>query len=232
MDCSGTRDVGPSIGPRRPRSVAYSHGRRPEAPSWPVRRCVRGGLQVRSFAECKLMLRAGIGAFLLVLAGCSPTSGGGAFPPTGAIAISAGMDFTCALTASGGVDCWGRNPDGQLGDGTTTNRLTPVPVVGLSGPATAIATGFQHTCALIAGGDVNCWGGNWAGQLGDNSTTNRWTPAPVVGLPGPATAISVGGYHTCALVAGGDLHCWGANAVGQLGDGSTTDRLTPVPVVG
>ncbi|MCZ4618446.1 cutinase family protein, partial [Rhodococcus qingshengii] len=117
-----------------------------------------------------------------------------------------------------------------LGDGTTTDRLTPVDVVGVSG-ATALSAGIEHSCAVVAGGTVKCWGSNEYGQLGDGTTTDRLTPVDVVGVPG-ATALSAGIEHSCAVVAGGTVKCWGSNEYGQLGDGTTTDRLTPVDVVG
>ncbi|HVS99472.1 MAG TPA: hypothetical protein VHE08_03070 [Solirubrobacterales bacterium] len=145
-------------------------------------------------------------------------------------AITAGAAHTCALTPAGTVKCWGKNRDAQLGDGTTTNRSTPVAVVRLTG-ATAVAAGANHTCALTAAGMVECWGENGAGQLGDGTTTNSSTPVEVVGLTG-ATAVAADGGHTCALTAAGTVKCWGYNAYGQLGDGTMTNRSTPVAVVG
>ena len=150
---------------------------------------------------------------------------------SGVTAIAAGWSHTCALTAGGGVTCWGAN-SGQLGDGTTTDRSTPVDVVGLTSGVTAIAAGGSHTCALTASGGVTCWGNNWRGQLGDGTTTDRSTPVDVVGLTSGVTAIAAGGSHTCALTASGGVTCWGNNWRGQLGDGTTTDRSTPVDVVG
>ena len=151
---------------------------------------------------------------------------------SGVGAITAGSAHACALTMSAGVKCWGHNPDGQLGDGFTTDRLTPVDVVGLVSGVAAIGAGGSHTCAVTSGGGVKCWGRNSSGQLGDNSTTNRETPVDVSGLASGVAAVAVGGYHTCALVTGGGAKCWGENYSGQLGDYSTSDRLTPVNVSG
>jgi len=150
----------------------------------------------------------------------------------GVSAIAAGLGHTCALTAGGGVKCWGRNMEGQLGDGTTTDRLTPVDVSGLASGVSAIAAGNWHTCALTAVGVVKCWGYNGYGQLGDGTTTDRLTPVDVSGLTSGVSAITAGGGHTCALTAGGGVKCWGWNGFGQLGDGTTVRRLTPVSVSG
>ena len=130
-------------------------------------------------------------------------------------ALAAGGSHTCALTMGGGVKCWGSNHFGQLGDGTTNWRPTPVLVLGLpSGGVTAIAAGGggDHTCALMTGGGVKCWGANGAGQLGDGTPTDRTTPVDVFGLEnGGVTAIAAGGGHTCALMTGGGVKCWGSN---------------------
>jgi alpha-tubulin suppressor-like RCC1 family protein len=151
---------------------------------------------------------------------------------SGVATIATSWEHTCALTAGGGVKCWGANWDGQLGDGTTTDRHTPVDVSGLSSGVAAIAAGYEHTCALTTGGGVKCWGNNWYGQLGDGTTTGRTTPVEVSGLSSGGAAIATGGFHTCALTASGGVKCWGWNLYGQLGDGTTTDRTTPVEASG
>ena len=154
----------------------------------------------------------------------------GAAPLRGATAVALGHEDSCAVVAGGEVRCWGDNGSGQLGDGTTERRLTPVEVVGLSG-VTDLANGAFHSCAVVAGGEVRCWGSNIFGQLGDGTTEDRLTPVAVPGLSG-VTDIAAFNASTCAVVAGGEVRCWGGNGSGELGDGTTERRLTPVEVVG
>jgi alpha-tubulin suppressor-like RCC1 family protein len=138
---------------------------------------------------------------------------------TGVQAIATGDVHTCALTAGGGVKCWGSNAYGQLGDGTTDAQLAPIDVTGLISDVQAITAGGSHTCALTTAGGVKCWG--------DLATT----PQDVPGLTGGVSAIAAGFAHTCAIVGGG-VQCWGANDTGQLGNGTTTSSATPVDVTG
>lgn len=147
---------------------------------------------------------------------------------SGVVAISTSGHTTCAITSAGGLRCWGRNWYGGLGDGTTFNRNAPVGVLGLSGPVISVAVALDHTCAVTVAGAVQCWGRNNLGQLGDYTTTDRHKAVTVAGLSSGAVAVAVGEYHSCALLRTGGVRCWGYNAAGQLGDGTTTSRRTPV----
>ncbi len=151
---------------------------------------------------------------------------------SGVVAIAAGGRHSCALTPGGEVMCWGYNHFGQLGDGTTTDRLTPADVSGLSNDISALSAGGGHTCALTNDGGVKCWGYNQVGGLGDGTTVDRLTAVDVVGLSSGVGAITTGGAHTCALSTTGALKCWGSNSFGQLGDDTTVTRTTAVDVNG
>ena len=149
----------------------------------------------------------------------------------GVAAISLGAQHTCALVASGGLQCWGNNLAGQVGDNANVNRLVPVDVLGLTAGVAVIEAGIIHTCALTTTGGAKCWGRNGNGQLGDNSTNDSAVAVDVVSLTAGATAISAGADHTCAVTASGGVKCWGRNGNGQLGNNTNTLRLTPVDVL-
>ena len=154
----------------------------------------------------------------------------------GVVQVVAGNVHSCALTGAGGVKCWGSNSVGQLGDGTTTDRSSPVDVSGLSAGVVAITAGFQHTCALTTAGGVKCWGRNTYGQMGNNgsSSTLYKVPADVTGLTAGVAAVDADvGDTVCALTTTGAMKCWGANANGDVGDGSSgNNRFLPVNVSG
>jgi alpha-tubulin suppressor-like RCC1 family protein len=137
--------------------------------------------------------------------------------------ISAGRWHTCGLTTDGAAYCWGWNGEGQLGDGTTTKRGTPVAVSG-GLTFTSLAAGTYQTCGITEAGAAYCWG-SWEEEADAQPTPAR------VGDDLTFESISVAG-HACAVATDGTLYCWGPNDWGQLGDGTTVDRATPVRVAG
>jgi alpha-tubulin suppressor-like RCC1 family protein len=165
--------------------------------------------------------------------------GGG--PVIDADGLVVGARHGCLRLTNGQARCWGHNKAGQLGDGTQDNRLTPVLVLqSLGGPPLTgiqeLGLGDSHSCARLAGGDVRCWGSNGSGQVGDGTTEFRLTPATVLQSPGGAALtgvqeLTLGEDHSCARLAGGNVRCWGSNLVGQLGDGTKVNQLTPVLVL-
>ncbi len=133
-----------------------------------------------------------------------------------------------AATPQGAL-AWGQNAFGQLGDGTTTDRLVPDLASGLNNLTVAVAAGAQHSLALLSDGTVRAWGSNGNGELGDGTTIQRLTPVPVMGLTG-VRAVTAGANYSLALLSDGTVRAWGRNDSGQLGDGTTTERHTPVKV--
>ncbi len=147
--------------------------------------------------------------------------------------VATGGFFTCALTAGGAVECWGYNSHGETGTGSNDWAvMEPTQVVGLDSGTQAITAGLQHSCALSDAGAVSCWGGNTSGALGDDTEMDSNIPVSVVGLDSEVTAIEAGRDFTCALTTDGGVKCWGENGSGQLGDGTHTNRSTPVDVFG
>jgi alpha-tubulin suppressor-like RCC1 family protein/uncharacterized membrane protein YgcG len=161
-------------------------------------------------------------------------SGGGGTGGGGAKQIAAGDYHSCALLASGGVDCWGLNGDGQLGNGTTNESHVPGAVSGITDGTAVSVSGSYDSCAVLASGSVDCWGANPTGNLGDGTSTGPETcaqdgfgglpcsPLPVVvnGITG-AVAVSTGANHTCAVLKSGGVDCWGESVFGALGNGTT-----------
>lgn len=155
---------------------------------------------------------------------------------TDVIAISAGSRYSLALKADGTVWSWGRNDNGQLGDGTTTDQHTPIKAKVTR--ATGIAAASSHSLALKGDGTMVAWGRNNKGQLGDNSLTDSPTPVKVKGPGGVGaltgvTAVAAGNaWYSLALLGDGTVWAWGYNQHKQLGDGTTHTRKVPVQVVG
>ncbi|MFE7548639.1 RCC1 domain-containing protein [Streptomyces gardneri] len=152
---------------------------------------------------------------------------------TGVSGIAAGLNHNLALVGPPGrggvVMAWGHNTAGQLGDTSTTDRLTPVKTRDAwTGEVSSIAAGGNHSMA-VTGSDnsIYTWVRNASGQLGDGTTDNRVTPIPVPGIKG-VQLVAAGREHTIALLDDDTVRSWGANGSGQLGNGSTTDSSNPV----
>jgi hypothetical protein len=147
--------------------------------------------------------------------------------------VGSGDGFSCAITADSDAYCWGLNTAGQLGDGTTIDRSSPVAVSGgMRFLSSTIAVGAGHACALVSDGSAYCWGRNDFGQLGDGTTVSRSTPVTVSGGI-HFTSLAAGGQHTCGVTSAGAAYCWGANVYGQLGSGAVfPSSATPVKVAG
>ena len=153
--------------------------------------------------------------------------------------VTTGGWHTCALSTAGAAYCWGLNDDGQLGTGSTTSTSAPTLVSGnLTFSAFATGNSRGDTCALTTSGAAYCWGANAAGQLGNGSTASSSIPVAVSGGLS-FSAVVMGGFlggtqlgHSCGITSTGQVYCWGDNSAGQLGDGTTTNRSTPVKVVG
>jgi alpha-tubulin suppressor-like RCC1 family protein len=158
--------------------------------------------------------------------------------------ISATNLNTCAVISGGSLDCWGIGNNGEIGNGGVNDSLTPAQVSGVGGEGTlsnvvGVTMGASHVCALIQGGNVDCWGMNGSyGMLGNDSSVASLTPVQVVGVGGTGvlanvTQISASiSWHTCALISTGSVDCWGSNDYGNLGTGDTTSSSTPVGVIG
>lgn len=156
---------------------------------------------------------------------------------SGVAGITAGQDFTCALTNAGSVACWGVNTTGNLGNGTTTDSDVPVKVLDVAGTApmsgvVAISAGQYHVCAVTSAGAVLCWGDNAEGELGPEPSAFRTgLPYQVTGIPADIVNVSGGSYVTCALTSKGALWCWGSSGFGQLGAGPNLPNENPVAVL-
>lgn len=157
-------------------------------------------------------------------------------PLVNIVAIAGGSDHTCALDGNGGVWCWGANSNGELGDGTTTERHQAAPVLAaaMGSPfvgAVDLTVGNRHSCLRKANGDVYCWGWNGNGQVGDDTTVNKPTPVKVAN----AMQVAAGVYaHTCAVAADGSVTCWGSAWRGRLGNNTNNtsgNSLVPTAVV-
>ena len=149
-----------------------------------------------------------------------------AFVPT----ISVGGLHACGLQLTGGIQCWGWNVDGLLGDGTNITSAKPVQVSGINN-AISVSASQNHTCALLYSGSIQCWGLNPFGGLGNDSEVRSYSPVTVSGI-GNASSVAAGLWHSCAVIGNGSVQCWGGGFDGQLGNGSTQNSKVPVAVIG
>lgn len=145
--------------------------------------------------------------------------------------VSAGFFHTCGVTTANVAYCWGDNFFGALGDGTKTDRPTPFPVAG-GRLFRQVTSGWTHTCGVALDDLTYCWGANNVGQLGDGTLTEHLTPGRVHASGLRFRRVTAGSGATCGVTGDNRAYCWGGNFVGNLGDGTTTNRLTPVAVAG
>jgi hypothetical protein len=210
-----------------------------------VRASVAGLLAALSLVACRRSkLPAATHVWLSPTGGCVATfdtracwggEGGSTWavpaPPSSAPApekLAALRDHTCKLEDDHTVHCWGKNDDGQLGDGTRTGSTSPVAVTGLR-DVIAIGAGDRHTCAHLANRTVACWGANDHHQLANGTTEASARPGVIVGLVG-VRQLAVAGDGACAIVDEGVVRCWGRNDRSQLGDGTTEEHNVPMPI--
>lgn len=144
-------------------------------------------------------------------------------------AVSGGTSNSMALLDNGTVWSWGDNMYGQIGDGTSKVRYSPVMVTGLP-EVKAISTGGDHNVVVDVNGIVWSWGNNYSGQLGDGTFESRSRPVRVNGISEAVTDVSAGNSFNLVLTASGKVWSWGDNSVGQLGDGTTGRRVSPIPI--
>jgi len=165
----------------------------------------------------------------------SPVSVVGGF--TDWIELSAGTQHSLGIRANGTLWGWGRNVTGNVGDGTTSNRSSPVSVIGGFTDWISVSAGrgqgtSSHSLGLRANGTLWGWGSNGLGRIGDGTTSNRSSPVSVIGGFTDWKSMSAGNNHSLAIRGNGILYAWGGNTYGQLGDGTTSNRSSPVSVVG
>jgi alpha-tubulin suppressor-like RCC1 family protein len=150
---------------------------------------------------------------------------------SGISGVAGGASHSCALSTTGAVQCWGYNGEGELGNGTTVSASSPVAVSGLTSGIASIAAGAGRSCAITTAGATQCWGYNLDGALGDGTTVNVSAPTPVIGVSSSVSAIAAGYDQTCVVTGAGGVQCWGGNAGGELGNGTTADAANPVEVL-
>jgi alpha-tubulin suppressor-like RCC1 family protein len=144
--------------------------------------------------------------------------------------VALGGGHSCVRTKRGAVWCWGRNGSGQLGVETVEGQSTVPVKVPLDGKATLLAAGTNHTCAVLEGGTLHCWGDNEDFQISSSAPPDVMSPFEIEGVPEPIQAVALGEQHSCALASDDAVYCWGSSALGQAG--GIGEVLAPQPVGG
>ncbi len=156
-----------------------------------------------------------------------------------AVSLSVGAEYACIVASDNNAYCWGRNDYGTLGNNSNTSSFVPVAVntAGALSGKTILSVytnqgAYYHTCALASDNNAYCWGVNWNGQLGDNTTSTSYVPVAVdrSGVLSGKTikSINLGSTSTCSTASDNNIYCWGSNGSGQLGNNSTVDSHVPV----
>jgi len=143
--------------------------------------------------------------------------------------VVTGLRYSCAVKVDHTLWCWGENSSGQLGDGSQTTRLLPVPIDALGATVANVWAGWDHTCAATVDGEALCWGSNEYGQIGDGTKLSNPLPQRV-NLPDAVATMALGDRHTCAVTTAGQVWCWGSNLRGQLGDNDLAESVLPLRV--
>jgi len=139
--------------------------------------------------------------------------------------IAGGLAHSTAIKADGSLWSWGRNYEGQLGDGTAVSKSLPTKIIN---DVVSASVAYNYSMAIKTDGSLWAWGDNNAGQLGDGTTASKNTPTKIMDS---VVSVYTGGYHSMAIKTDGSLWSWGYNVYGQLGDGTTTDRNTPIKIM-
>jgi prepilin-type N-terminal cleavage/methylation domain-containing protein len=155
--------------------------------------------------------------------------------------VSSGANGHCAINYKNETFCWGANAAGQIGDGTYIGRITPTKIASGAIPSDVylidIDQGEEHTCGLGSNGKMYCWGANWTGQIGINSTSPRFVLTPTLvqngAIPADVTikSFAASAYNTCAIGSNNATYCWGYGSDGQNGDGNSTRRTVPTTTI-
>jgi len=150
---------------------------------------------------------------------------------SGVMDVSAGARHTCAVTSGGAVRCWGSNTGGVLGNGNEQSSAVPTQVVGLNSGFVGVSVGEKDSCAVASSGKVMCWGSKYQSGQHDRSSSLFGPPQEIKGLGPGAVAVSVGNFHSCALIRNGKVMCWGDNDHGRLGNSTTRHSDEAVQVL-